>query len=741
MARIALVQNQSEMSHYGYADARPLLSAHDVRLFTGDNISDLVGLLETRHYDALVIGTNALNDREILSTICTPSFASVVDKYIRAGAGVLCLQQIGLAMRKGPTLELVPPRLGQILPVVRPADESTSYGSLSFGAGDSSHIVATYPNVIDADLVERHARQFASLRGIYWHSWDGVDRTKWDYVAVDQAATVVRPLVVATKEASDGRIILSALPLDWQKHEELFDNLIIYAIDGHHHLAIIEGGTSSLSFDYLRHSIRTRRIAHATYRLPAASSAAARNLASGRHSTILLGPGVTPDTLDDAILAPLRAGVDERRLRLVDIERSLLDGTTPAVRVVSRERQPVALLQRTELLVQSELRFGYIDDSLWSHVETLQTLDALPDRLVDYAQLQGEAFRIGENHERSGSYDEMFGPTCAFYWLRARYLGTDSPEVRATSRWLREMLPEHGPVEHALYYLMHSMVSDLNQEEADYLLHLIDHVDVAATGETELLLYLRTAVAACRSEPRLAKLADALVRRQVSGVWVDLTTTASATVALLDARRLMVSPAFGQIRERVDRSALEAVAYILQTLSEASGLDGEGYAWEGKARTTTKCIQAWLCFDELQDLPVDEMIAFLSRANHSSRMLSSMATDLGVVESVSAENGRLRTENEQLALDGTETARLAADAQRRLRHVGGVITGLCAALYIAITVAVGALSADALGDALYAGFIVGWQVHAAFLGLVIAAVSLYIAGRHRNVAERDGSGT
>ena len=50
MYTVALVQNQSEMSHYACADARSLLRdcGYDGRLFTGDDIADLPSAMNRR---------------------------------------------------------------------------------------------------------------------------------------------------------------------------------------------------------------------------------------------------------------------------------------------------------------------------------------------------------------------------------------------------------------------------------------------------------------------------------------------------------------------------------------------------------------------------------------------------------------------------------------------------------------------------------------------------------------------
>src|SRR5688500_5877300 len=111
------------MSHYGYADTRPLLRGSRQRLFTGDDIQHLVPVLVDRKVDALVLATNALNDRSILRALCRPEFAAVLGGFLASSRGLLCMQQIGLAMRNGPGLDLLPEAFGRIRPRVRPAQE------------------------------------------------------------------------------------------------------------------------------------------------------------------------------------------------------------------------------------------------------------------------------------------------------------------------------------------------------------------------------------------------------------------------------------------------------------------------------------------------------------------------------------------------------------------------------------------------------------------------------------------
>ena len=94
---IALIQNQSEMAHYAFADARPLLRGlnYNVVLFTAANIRELAKKLEDDIFDALVVGSNALNDKTIRSIMFDEQFVKHFRKWLSKGHGVLVLHCIG----------------------------------------------------------------------------------------------------------------------------------------------------------------------------------------------------------------------------------------------------------------------------------------------------------------------------------------------------------------------------------------------------------------------------------------------------------------------------------------------------------------------------------------------------------------------------------------------------------------------------------------------------------------------
>lgn len=728
MYSIALVQNQSEMAHYSYADARPLLDGYSYRLFTGDNIGELPLMISRRQVNALVLGSNALNDRDIMRALCNPDFAQRLHGFLEAGRGVFCLQQIGLAMRKGPTLDVLPEPFGTLLPTVLPRDDTAiTSGRLEFGSPAAPHVALIYPIVVEPELVRARACGFRSLPGLYWHYWEGVDLSDWDQLIVDPTEEKVRPLVLASKESKPGRIVASALPLDWQKQTDLFRNLLAYVVEGRHNLATINLSDSDLTIEYLRESLEARWLPFAQYTLPKDVSDAVRNVAVGIHSTLLIGSGGRLGELPTPLLATIEQAVLGGRLRVIELG----DGSfgTRSMNVVSRELRPRRLLQATEAQIQAELRLGYIDDSFWSHVETLQAIEQMPNRTLTYGRLQDAAFAITQNHDRGGSYDEIFGATCAYYWLRATYLGVDSDEARETAAWLRRSLPDYEVHDRVLAHLVFAAMGQLTPAERVDLITIIDTLDVDVLSETQLLQHLRAALAANASPDQLVALALALVGRQRDGIWIDLTTTASAANALLDVLDVLQGrPEQAAAVAQIERSVRAAVLFILRVLaqSEASP-EPHSYPWDGKARTTTKCLQAWLKFDSLQDLPVFELLENLGRADHDATRSASTQTALKVLQEAGEENARLRLEN------ATQRHELNA-ASGAIRVRSSALVAASVAGYLLITLLIGLLIDThwALGRAADIGFVSGWGFHSGLAGLLLGIVGLYLSLRRRH---------
>ena len=162
--------------------------------------------------------------------------------------------------------------------------------------------------------------------------------------------------------------------------------------------------------------------------------------------------------------------------------------------VAGRERLALRLLQDAELRIQAELRSGYIDGSFWSTAETLQTLRSLSHSAGDYRQLVRHALEIANEHDRDGSYDEVFGATCAFLWMRGTFLGADAKETKATARWIRARIEKYDTREQALAYLTLDELRLLTREEMKSPVSLLNTLEPERLSEIDLVVYLRAAL-------------------------------------------------------------------------------------------------------------------------------------------------------------------------------------------------------------------------------------------------------
>jgi hypothetical protein len=729
---IAVVQNQSEMAHYGYGDMRPLLEAlgyHTV-LFTGDDIAGLTALVGGDGLDAIVLASNAFNDRTIWDHLASDEFRAVLADFLASGRGLLSFQQFGLAMRRGPTMNLLPEPLDLVLPVARPDDEHAVDGHARVPEG-TRHVALLYPYRLDVAALRDRSAGFPSLPGLYWHYWTQVNHADWDVLlAAPGADKAERALLIATREHAPYRIVLSALPLDWQSHEDAVTNLLLYVVEGRHNTAVLQSHAGSVSSDYLLATLRANRLGHRVYDVHTQSDELLQHIRNGVHSTVVVDSAATPQLA--AVDRTVRGAVDSGVARTIEFTRSTAERDR-SLQISSRRLFPERLLREIRVRIRADLQhLEYIDDSFLRHVSTLQTLQALaaavggPEAGDDFRNDLAGAWRIIAGHERRGSYDHVFGATVALWWLRTRYLGPRDEATKATTQWLENAIGSCPRREQALALVTFADLRTLTPAELANVERIL--ADVAAPGaepatESDAILYLRAAVVARRTAV-ISLLVSWLAQSQEdSGRWIDLTTTGSAVSALLDARTLLHESADSeQLIGQIETLALRAVIHILEGLDPAvlrGAASARAYPWQGRASTSVTCLRAWIQFDTLIDIPVREVVDTLRRDEGAATETASLRTVLAVLQEIKAEAFDLRRELDE---SRQELAR-ARQAQTRARTavvVAGALT------YVLVTLLAGLASAPGtggLGTAFRRGIVDAWAVHVG----VFAAVAAFLA--------------
>jgi hypothetical protein len=319
-------------------------------------------------------------------------------------------------------------------------------------------------------------------------------------------------------------------------------------------------------------------------------------------------------------------------------------------------------------------------------------------------------------------------------WLRAQYRGPDSEETQRSAAWLRAALPHYDPNDRALAYMTFGRLGALTDDDRADLESAASALDPKQVNETTLVQYLRACLTAGLSPAVVAALSEALVDAQPEdGVWIDLTTTATAATALLYARAVLAEDDEHEaLVGRIEAAALNAVVFILRQLARSeTSTRPHPYPWDGKASTTVKCLQAWLKFDELQDLPVFDLIENLRRSDITATEYASSRTALGVLQETNEENAELRAlearTREELATERETTEKQSG--QLRFWRIATGAAGLLFYLVAALLVAALFNEDGDLGDVLRSAIVDGWPFHTAIAVPLLLWVVRAVRGR------------
>lgn len=845
MYKVALIQNQSEMSHYGYADARPLLqefndirpilqeSKYDIHLYTAENIDELIYEIERSEFDAVIFGSNALNDKTIRTEVQSSRFAEAFPRFLNKEKGCLILHQLRLGefgrdgnegpylfnwdkisgednaefidflkndlgvdwvktakiekiddamtirvsdkknslelrlnnektkvkliiddnrtdefvakneengklnIYEGSNIRFLPPKLNKVQPFARNRSEDNKNGKLISTVIKDRHTIWLYPDNVDISKIELQCLSFPSLPGLYWHYWDNVDNSEWDIHLYDvEPNDTQRPLIISSKEAEKFRIVLSALPLDWQKQKSLLKNIITYVVEGRHYTAILkDSNKTSVAFEYLIKSLRSQKFPFELYDIEKLRLLR-RNIENEIHKTVVLGPFVDKDILGDELNSLIERYALDGKVRLIGIDQH--DKLLKKFYVAGRERFALRLLNKIEMNIEKELREdknGYIDGSFWSTTESLQNLSQISIILgikYKYDVKTLEKTLINANkHDRSGSYDGVFGASCALLWLRGTYLGFNSEDSKRTLAWIREHLKAYDDREKALAYSTLIDIKAADNEDIDQLWQLLQrqHQNVKNLTEIDLIVYLKSAIQINNSD-----VIDSIMGRlevlQKDGSWIDLATTAAATITFVDAWKLQKeNSALSMSMSSIESIIFKSIIYIQNILESNRNKENTLYPWDNKASTSLKCIHAWLKFEELIDLPIYEMIDSLKGYSGIENQIASGKTALIVLEDIKSENRNISKKNIDLNIKNKILTEQVTKDKKIILQNKILWIYLLISLYIAISIVIYLISNNGnnnnitLTGILKGTFFDNWGSHAVFLGLILAALS------------------
>jgi hypothetical protein len=639
MKRIALIQNQTEMTHYGHADCRRYLEQlnRDYILFTADSIHALAGALTSGEIACALIGTNALHDQVIREYLLSDQAAAALSAFLGSGRGLIVMMQYKAAYENYP-FSFLPAALGRISAIPRPNEETAVSSNLVSLSGVLAPPLLTYPNKVDIKQIQLDSREHTSLTGVYWHYWGIEQPVFWDTHIRSNEVEENRDLVISSRDHTGVRVVMSALPLDWHGHMPLFSNVVTYAIDGRHDTALLLGEDQpDLTVGYLAEKLEGIRQPHRVYGPSAGEQAEAlQNVIDGVHNTLFLASGVNSHELfAGSESGEIQARITAGNLRVISFD---IAPRGTSVRVLG---QRSIARDAYELLVPAighQLTRGFLDGSFRGTIAGLEELESLPYGLDTTLFPFDRVLEECDRHDRAGSYDEVIGATIALLWLRGKALGIDDPKTQRSLAWLRVRYAATEPRERLQALGVFDALGVIKPAEVKVANSTLSVLNASLATEIELLGHLEAAIRFEREDVARAIICE-LAKRQRDGrgpTWIDIPTTANLIKLLVVASNTFkalscgAEPVEAQLRTLVI-PAMVAVEGAYHRSLEGQAAGALVVPWDGKISTALRCVSAWHLFDQYLGAPVEEAAEAVIR---SARRASISSLAEGAIQSL-----------------------------------------------------------------------------------------------------------
>ncbi|MDQ1144198.1 hypothetical protein QE429_001025 [Bacillus sp. SORGH_AS 510] len=664
MQKIALIQNQVYMSYASKSDIRPLLAtlgydSSQVNLYTAHNIKKLKNDLDSGEIDAVVFSSNSLSEKSIKAEVATEIFINSFSDFLNQGKGCLILHQLNSIPKnsgeQGAAFDFLPMKSPK---VVKRENEDVTKGELIKSRMTETHPLFTFPNTVSVEALKEYCIQ---KKGLYWHYLDYVESADWDVLLHDETEHYSRrPLLIATRESSKYRVVISSLNLDWQREEILLKNLLTFVREGKCNTAVIKDKTyNSMAFEFFLKTLDALNYRYKLYDFSDDIDEFKNQIEQGTHSIVVLGPTyLDEDHLEkkewiqeiEAFLYPL---ISDGKIKYIGIEPD--EKNLKQFFVAGREKSALRILQDTEIKLHRVLQQKkLIDDSFWSSVDTLKVHSKIKPAFTIFTEDSVNPIftHTNKNLVEDAAYNGLLVPTSALLWLRASYLGTDAEETRKTVRWMKDALLSGQEVEVECVIALNSMLELEIETEftTEQLTRLVSNKELSGYNEIEIVPYIKAAILLKDIDKIKQFISTLESKKNEEKLWIDISISANIVNLLLEALVMLKEhDAFTEAIEKTIEDMVFPTVIIMQNMANKNKSESDiHFHWENKANTTLKCVSAMLKFEELMDLPVTEMVQSLLSYSQYGNLILDNQTALLIIDEYKEMNSELKKQTEDL---------------------------------------------------------------------------------------------
>ena len=618
--RVGLIQNESEMLRQAQADIRPMIAHLEYHWihYTIETLPTLFSDIRLRHIDALVIATNALNDKNLLAEFHRDENRALLADFLRDGGGLFLSLQRKLA--DAGSYGFLPEDL-DICCHSRPAKETGNDGHLAIPRSVTNHILLNSPLSISADDTLSQCLSNEFVRNLYIAYLSPKQPKAYETLMHDDTHSPPRALLIVSRGNHPCRIVASAIPLDWQGHQHLLDNVIRFVVEGYPHIAVIKrDGTDCPDFQYLIANLEVTKVAFTQYKQKELDLS---KLPTQLHTTFVIDPGFKEKDL-------VNAGLHQFAKRFFHGESivyfTFLGDQAPIINFIGGRTSQHGLLPQAASWIRSVYKNGQWGNSFWQTVDVLETFNALRLSFKEYEEGVIDAIKP---KKRGGSYDEVMGASCAL--LKVYSMFGQKNEFIQTLKWIKEKYPSVSLFEKAsaLDCLVQVGV-DVSAEEREWFRVEARKQNVVSDNEMRIYRFAKT-LFSCEYYDDCVDLCQAFKKTQTAlGAWVNVSRTSSIVTLLVMIRRSV-----GAKASSLDEMIFRGITYIKSSYDRTNG------NWNNDASATAKAICAVCLFEETLKIPVDDVI--LNLHHHGSEIHT-----VRLIEHIAGRNAELTKETFQL---------------------------------------------------------------------------------------------
>ncbi len=699
MFKVALIQNTSELRNYSYADLRKDLQKLKFEIIdiTRDNVDTLTSVLD-ESTDCVLFASNSLNDNKIYQYVCGEEFTKAFNEYLDNGGASLVMHQNSLKETPNPL-----PFLNCGIDKLEANNGGKNVTLKKSEKSAEQYFV--FPNKVSEKQIAEYCFKNPALHGNYWMLLKS-STNEWSPILVDNFGNSV------IQKHSTKKVVFSSVLLDYQKHSDFLQNILINLIVDNMSLAILENGTpDTLGFSYFLNSLQNNKLYFKRYSNSKENlDDLLNNIRLGIHSAILISD-MTEENLPQEILS----SIDQYGVKLIQIDGKDVSNSDSFV-VHSVDKSISLLFSKIELKIQQDLSSGFVSGSFMKTIEVLAKLkefekNGMTKGTYDKETLAHVLEKVSPHINENGSYDNTFGATCRVLWLFYTFLGKNDKLTNSSYDYIKncnniESLKEKLDRFYILSFFEENPKEYLTENCSPIIQEVINS-DFSYVTEYDFLTVLKVALAIKNPNVLWELFRFIKSHTEENGEFFNSYVTACSLSYMIDMYNAITDTAQ---KEKIRELLFEIIIYLRNVNTDVLSIE-----------ETLQVVCALYKFESVVSFPVNDLTELIFKTGTFPHDYHAFETHINNYQ-------KSRIEMDSIVKDNESIKKENRNLKIYRKAFFGILLALTVTLYLSIYLLV--VLGDYNSSVFKAIFDKIWESWPSLFALIIVPVATFIFNRY-----------